>query len=141
MEFIQLASDLSAPVGSPQLLFLSSDVSWEKNLRENGFKTESHVTDEPVLHRCKSGKLFMIQSSFSFEGNAVGNAESTSGKITGPWVQQMKRLIKDDGSYGLIFRIFECQLMLCTHQLKHSPLKHMHLIHLEEVGNTLKVAQ
>jgi|GEM_PF-136156 len=141
MDLLQLAPDLSAPVGAPRRLFQASEAPWVENLRKHGFKRDGYVTDGPFIHRSKTGKLLMIWSSFGAERYAVGIAESTSGKITGPWIQQKERLIKADGGHGMIFRTFEGQLMLSIHQPNESPLERMKLIPLEDVGDTLKVAQ
>ena len=140
MELLQLAPDLSGPVGSAQRLFHASDAPWVKNLREHGFKRDGYVTDGPFLFRTKTDKLLMIWSSFGAERYAVGIAESTSGKIAGPWIQQPERLIKADGGHGMIFRTFEGQLMMSIHQPNQSPLERMHLIPLEDTGDSLRVA-
>jgi arabinan endo-1,5-alpha-L-arabinosidase len=127
-------------VGTPQRLFKASEAPWAENLRQHGFKRDGYVTDGPFIHRTKSGKLLMIWSSYGSERYAVGIAESTSGKIAGPWVQQPERLIKADGGHGMIFRTFEGQLMMSIHQPNQSPLERLRLIPLEEDGDTLRVA-
>ena len=45
----------------------------------------SYVTDGCFLYATKTGKLLLIWSNFGNEGYAVGIAESTTGKILGPW--------------------------------------------------------
>lgn len=140
MELLQLAPDLSGPVGAPQRLFSASSAPWVKNLREHGFKRDGYVTDGPFLVRTKTGKLLMTWSSFGADRYAVGIAESTTGKITGPWIHQPERLIKADGGHGMIFRTFEGQLTLCFHQPNRGPLERMQLIPLEDTGDSLRVA-
>jgi arylsulfatase A-like enzyme/GH43 family beta-xylosidase len=140
MELVQLTPDLSAPVGTPQRLFKASEAPWAQNLRQHGFNRDGYVTDGPFIHRTKSGKLLMIWSSYGSERYAVGIAESTSGKIAGPWVQQPERLIKADGGHGMIFRTFEGQLMMSIHQPNESPLERLRLIPLVDTGDSLQVA-
>ena len=140
MDLVQLAPDLSAPVGNPRPLFRASEAPWVKSLKELGDQRDGYVTDGPFLHRSKTGKLLMIWSSFGAERYAVGIAESTSGKIAGPWVQQPERLIQADGGHGMIFRTFAGQLMLCFHQPNERQRERMHLIPLEDTGDSLRVA-
>ena len=63
--------------------------------------TDINVRD-PFLYR-ENGKLMMLWSSFSAGGYTMGVAESTSGKVTGPWIQHEKPLCDADGGHGMVF--------------------------------------
>jgi GH43 family beta-xylosidase len=135
MEMIRLKDDLSEPVGEPTRLFFASDAPWPKQSKQYG----CWVTDGPYLYRSKSGKLFMIWSSFSDHGYTTGVAVSDSGKLAGPWRQQAEPLFGDDGGHGMIFRAFAGQLMLALHQPNKSPDERIHLFELEDTGETLRI--
>ena len=139
VELLQLKPDLSAPVGIPQLLFHASEAPWSKNLKDLGKDAVGFVTDGPFLYRTKTDKLLMIWSSFGSSDYAVGIAESTSGKVTGPWKQQSEPLFKADGGHAMIFRTFQGQLMLCLHQPNQRQTERMKIIPLEDLGTTLMV--
>jgi len=140
VDLLQLKPDLSAPVGSPHLLFRASEAPWSKNLKDLGLNANGLVTDGPFPYRSKSGKLLMIWSSFGSANYAVGVAESTSGKISGPWIQQSEPLFKADGGHAMIFRTFQGQLMLCLHQPNTRQTERMKIIPLVDVGTTLRIS-
>ena len=136
MVVVELKSDLSAPVGQPLVLFCASGAPWTPEGKNN------YVTDGCFLYRTKSGKLLMIWSSFSKEGYAIGIAESTSGKIYGPWKQQPEMLFNTNGGHGMLFRTFEGKLCIVFHQ-PNSPggAERAHFFELEDTGNMLKIKQ
>jgi GH43 family beta-xylosidase len=140
VELLQLKPDLSAPVGSTQLLFHASEAPWSKNLKDLGKDAVGFVTDGPFLYRTKTGKLLIIWSSFGSSDYAVGIAESTSGKVTGPWMQQSEPLFKADGGHAMIFRTFQGQLMLCLHQPNQRQTERMKLFPLDDMGTTLRIS-
>lgn len=97
VEAMRLTSDLKCAAGEPVTLFHGSDAPWSKPWAENNY-----VTDGPFLY-CENGKLMMLWSSFSAGGYTMGVAESTSGKVTGPWIQHEKPLCDADGGHGMVF--------------------------------------
>lgn len=97
VEAMRLTSDLKCAAGEPVTLFHGSDAPWSKPWAENNY-----VTDGPFLYR-ENGKLMMLWSSFSAGGYTMGVAESTSGKVTGPWIQHEKPLCDTDGGHGMVF--------------------------------------
>ena len=133
MDYIQLKKDLSGPVGKPKRMFRASDAKWV-------LRKLSKVTDGCFMHKTKSGKLIMIWSSFGAKGYAVGIAESKSGKLKGPWIQQNALLFEQNGGHGMIFRTFENKLLLAIHQ-PNSPRgkEHLKLFELEDTGNSLRL--
>ena len=131
MAVVELKPDLSAPVGQPLVLFCASSAPWAPEGRN------SYITDGCFLYRTKSGKLLMIWSSSSKEGYAIGIAESTTGKITGPWKQHPEPIFDRDGGHGMIFKTFEGKLCLVLHQPNSGGAERAHFFELEDTGNTL----
>ncbi len=99
---------------------------------------DRHITDGPALYRSKSGKLFMLWSSFSETGYTTGIAISDSGKIVGPWRQQTEPFFREDGGHAMIFRRFDGVLMAALHSPNRSPDERCRLIEVEDTGDTLR---
>ena len=133
MAVVELKPDLSAPVGQPLRLFCASSAPWTP---EGG---KNYVTDGCFLYRTKSDKLLMIWSSFSKEGYAIGIAESTSGKVIGPWKQHPETLFNRDGGHGMLFRTFDGKLCVVFHQPNRGGAERAHIFELEDTGDSLKV--
>ena len=134
INYVQLKDDLSETVGEPKRLFHGSDAKWGKRNEQYG----CHVTDGPWLHRSKSGKLFMIWSSFGSGGYTIGIAVSDSDKLKGPWTQQAEPLFGEDGGHGMIFKRFDGQLMLVFHQPNRAT-ERARLFEIEDTGETLRI--
>lgn len=132
MELVPLTPDLSDVAGPPVTLFRASDASWARPLGEPGTEHHGWVTDGPFLHRTQSGELLMIWSSFGTRGYAVGQAVSTSGKVTGPWRQIAEPLFATDGGHGMIFRDLEDRLTLTLHQPNSGERERARFFRLEE---------
>lgn len=139
MNLVQLAPDLSAPVGEPRVLFSATAAPWVKSMKESIGGRHGYVTDGPFPYRTKTGRLLMIWSSFGAQRYAIGIAESTTGKVAGPWFQHPDPLFKADGGHGMIFTTFEGQLMLCFHQPNSRPDERMRFFPLEDTGDTLRL--
>lgn len=136
IEMVRLADDLSETVGEPVRLFSASDAPWARKQAP----WDSYVTDAPWLHRSKSGKLLMIWSSFGDGGYTVGIAESTSGTLRGPWVQQPEPLFAEGGGHAMLFRRLDGQLMMVLHQPNDGGRERARLFEIEDTGETLRVA-
>ena len=134
IEMMRLTDDLSDAVGDPTLLFSGSEGPWATRQRWG-----SYVTDAPWLYRTRTGKLLMIWSSFGRGGYMVGIAESTSGKLAGPWVQQAEPLYGDGGGHGMLFRRFDGQLMMVLHKPNDGGRERAHLFEIDDLGDTLRV--
>jgi arabinan endo-1,5-alpha-L-arabinosidase len=134
IEYIKLKDDLSETVGEPKKLFDGSDAPWARKSPQYS----CWVTDGPFLYKSKSGKLFMIWSSFSNTGYTTGVAVSDSGKLAGPWKQRSEPLYPADGGHGMIFRRFDGQLMLVLHS-PNKMTERAKLFEIEDTGETLKV--
>ncbi|WP_313491715.1 glycoside hydrolase family 43 protein [Sphingobacterium multivorum] len=139
MELIQLAPDLSKVIGVSQKLFNAFVAPWSTGThREMG--PSSYVTDGCFLYRKKTDKLLMIWSSFKENSYAIGIAESVTGKVSGPWIQQKDLLFSQNGGHGMLFKTFEGQLMLTFHG-PNSPAgsERMLIFEIEDLGSTLKL--
>lgn len=138
MNLVQLKKDLSGTVGEPTRLFCASAAKWSTGAnRADGSKT--YVTDGCFLYRSKSGKLLMMWSSFMNGTYAVGIAESTTGKIIGPWRQQQEPIFVN-GGHSMLFRTFDGRLCLVLHS-PNSPggSERAKIMELEDLGHTLRV--
>lgn len=123
-----LTEDLTAPAGEPVTLFRASEAPWVVSL---GWNKDAYVTDGPFLYRGSDGKLRMLWSSFNQVGYAIGVAESTTGSILGPWLQE-ERAVVDSGGHGMIFDDFEGRTWLSIHSPNETPLERLLLVPFEK---------
>jgi beta-xylosidase len=135
MAVVELKPDLSAPVGQPLRLFYASSAPWTP---QGG---KAYVSDGCFLYRTKSGKLLMIWSSLSKEGYAIGIAESTSGKVVGPWKQHPEPLFNQNGGHGMIFKTLEGKLCIVFHQPETIGSERARIFEVEDTGDTLILKQ
>lgn len=133
IEVVELAPDLSKPIGKPQLLFKASAADWARNMKDIGYKQNGLVTDGPFFYKNTHGELIMIWSSFGEQEYAIGQARSTTGSIFGPWEQMAEPLVKANGGHGMIFYTLEGQLMLAFHQPNS---REKERLHLKKIGET-----
>jgi arabinan endo-1,5-alpha-L-arabinosidase len=134
IEAIKLKDDLSTAIDKPFLIFKSSDAPWAKVQPEGCI-----VTDGPFFRKSKSGKLFMVWSSFDGQQRYnVGLAISASGRLAGPWTHQAEALFVDNGGHPMVFETFEGKLMLVFHW-PNGPAAQPRIFELEDTGETLKV--
>ena len=140
MELIQLKPDLSGTEGASMTLFHASAASWSTGGEPAAGNPISYVTDGCFLYRTKSGKLLMIWSSFLAGKYAIGIAESTTGKVTGPWRQQEEPLFRQHGGHGMLFRSFDGRLLITFHG-PNSPdgAERAHIYEIEDQGETLRL--
>ena len=132
--------DLSGIDGTPVRLFNASSAKWSTGTKHKGGAPDSFVTDGCFLYTTKTGKLLMIWSSFYNSDYAVGIAESVTGRITGPWIQQPDMLFSANGGHGMIFRSFEGKLYIVLHGPNTpSGAERARMFELVDVGNTLKI--
>ncbi len=109
MRAFRLKDDLTGRLPGAQdvLLFSASSASWSAPWGDN---PRNWLTDGPQPLRLSDGTLVMAWSSNTILpqpihwGYAVGLAYSTSGEITGPWVQEDKPLYNGYAGHGVIFR-------------------------------------
>lgn len=142
MELVKLTPDLSAPVGNSLTLFHASAAPWSTGSVQQAPLPTSFVTDGCFLYRTKTNKLLMIWSSFMNSEYAIGIAESTTGKVSGPWKQQETPLFNKNGGHGMIFKSFDGKLYITFHG-PNSPSgsERAHIYEIEDNGDTLVLKQ
>lgn len=137
---IKLKDDLATALDKPSLLFKSSAAAWAKVQQEGGT-----VTDGPYLRQGKTGKLYMVWSSFDDRPAGhryqVGISISDSGKLAGPWKHQPAALLPDiDGGHSMLFDTFDGKIMMLLH-FPGNGNTHPRIFELEDTGETLKVVR
>ena len=137
VECVPLSDDLSQTVGEPVRLFHGSDAPWNRKSPQHGCT----VTDGPFLYRSRSGKLFMVWSSFGAGGYTTGLAVSDSGRLRGPWTHRAEPLFTEDGGHGMVFRRFDGALMMTLHQPNTVGSERARLFELEDTGDTLRIVR
>lgn len=131
-----LTPDLKAAAGKPILLFRAHDAKWVGSFRAD---KGSYVTDGPFLWRTKSGALLMLWSSFHKGDYASALATSSSGEITGPWVQSELPLDIKDAGHSMIFRTFDGKLMLSLHQPNKASRERPSFVPIKEMGGKIEL--
>ena len=122
MAYSQLSCDLKNVISEPQILFKASEAGWTRTFERDG-KKYNRITDGPFLFKY-NGRLLMLWSSKGPEGcggYATGYAESTSGKVCGPWIHHDKMVFFDNGGHGMVFQSFDNKLCCIVHQPNQSP--------------------
>lgn len=135
IDFIRLKDDLSGTVGEPKTLFYAAEAPWSTMDKARG----NNVTDAPYLCLGKTGKLYMIWSSFGKGGYNEGIAISASGKLAGPWAQQAEPLYSKDGGHGMLFTTFDGRLMMVLHSPNGREAR-PRVFEMEDTGETLKIS-
>ncbi len=106
----RLNKNLDGTVGDPQRLFRTIDAPWAREASGKAI-----VTDAPFIWNDeKSGNLLMLWSSFAPK-YAVGQAVSTSGKVTGPWVHDKNIIFSTNGGHQMVFRDLKGNLKMSFH--------------------------
>lgn len=111
MACAKLSDDLTHFISEPVELFDADAPKW----------ATGNVTDGPWLYRCENGELIMIWSNFGNDGYSVGIAHSTTGLVTGPWIQDDETLFpvgshkKYDGGHGMLFTDINGKLWMSIH--------------------------
>ena len=82
----------------------------------------------------------MLWSSYGPAKYAVGQAESTSGKLAGPWVQDAEPLWKDDGGHPMLFTTFEGRLVMAIHQ-PNRRVERARFFEMDDSGDRLKIVR
>lgn len=140
MNVVRLTDDLSGTIGNPLRLFHASSALWSTGRNLGDALPISYVTDGCFLYRTKTGKLLMIWSSFHQNKYAIGIAESTTGKVVGPWTHQSQLLFGENGGHGMLFKSLDGKLFLILHGPNEpSGSERACLFEIEDMGYTLKV--
>jgi hypothetical protein len=142
MELMRLSDDLSRAAGDPVRLFSATDAPWVRNMRQSlpEARYDGYVTDGPWFYRTRSGKLQMIWSSFGEQRYAIGLADSQSGSIRGPWVQQSEPLYPANGGHGMLFLDLQGRMMLAFHTPNTRGEERLALVRVTERDDSLVLA-
>ncbi|MBR0400387.1 MAG: family 43 glycosylhydrolase [Mogibacterium sp.] len=125
---LKLAGDLKTAAGhedgSPAqadeivTLFSAKECPWATPVpfakAEFGIDGDCYFSDGPSLLMIE-GRLYMINSSWSGGGYAVGAACSESGSVRGPWRIQDKPLYPENGGHGMFFRDKNEEIIFTLH--------------------------
>ena len=105
---MKLSPDLKSAAEEPRTLFTARQTAWAKPFpyarQEFGMEGDVYFSDGPGLLKLEDGRLYMIMSSWSVNGYAVGVAVSDSGLMEGPWRLQAEPLYPENGGHGMFFR-------------------------------------
>jgi GH43 family beta-xylosidase len=141
IELAPLKKDLSAIEKKPVTLFKAGDAAWVADLNikmDDGIAYPCYVTDGPFLYKTSNGTLLMIWSSFDANKKyCIGIARSLSGSILGPWKQDDKPLLNEDGGHSMIFKTFDGKLMLSFHRPNNDPDERAYFVELNDTGDNI----
>ena len=115
---MELSKDLKKAVSEPITLFTAKDAVWAKPFpysKEEFGIDQMYFSDGPNLLKLEDGKLYMIMSSWSNNGYAVGVAVSDNGSVSGPWKLQEKPLYPENGGHGMFFKDLNGKLVFTLH--------------------------
>ena len=133
----RLKDDLSGATGETHALFTASQAAWTRRVRHSS-GVEGYVTDGPNLFRGRDGKLYMLWSSLSPSGYAIGLAVSDTGRLIGPWKQQSSPVFDRDGGHGMLFRDLTGQMRLSIHAPNHTPDERPLFLPVRETENGIE---
>lgn len=141
----EMSEDLTHFLETPRVLFHASEAPWSiagtgNVVRKAG---ENYVTDGPYLFRNHNG-LWMLWSSYSKIGYAIGAAHSISGSVQGPWKHAAEPFYNHDGGHGMLFLTFEGKRLLAIHTPNESPEERAVFFEVAEdpaLGLQIQVAQ
>lgn len=115
---VRLSKDLKEAASEPEVMFSSSDAVWAKPVpfakAEFGIDGDVYFSDGPAFVDMTDGNLYMIFSSWSIAGYAVGVASSENG-IAGPWKLQAAPLYPENGGHGMLFKDLKDKLVFALH--------------------------
>ncbi|MEH7254037.1 glycoside hydrolase family 43 protein [Neobacillus niacini] len=131
----RLSLDFKNAIGEPVLLFKASEAPWTVPVRGE----KDYISDGPYLFRSLNGELQMLWSSKSNHGYAVGVALSATGDLLGPWIQDPKPLLDEDGGHAMLFRTFTGELKLALHSPNRSPNERPVFLSVTEQNNKLVI--
>ena len=116
---MRLSPDLRRPAEAPYTLFTAQQAPWAKPVpfakQEFGLDGDIYFSDGPSLMKLEDGRLYMILSSWSVNGYAVGVAVSDSGRMAGPWKLQYAPLYPENGGHGMFFKSLDGTLVFTLH--------------------------
>ena len=142
---LKLKHDLSAPDGAPEVMFSAKDAPWARPVpfakAEFNIEGDAYFSDGPFLIKADDSALYMIFSSWSNGGYAIGAARSESGSIQGPWCLQERPLFPENGGRGMLFKDNRENLLLTLHYPNDKHMEHPCFTPVRVENNELSLAQ
>ena len=138
---VEMAPDLSAPVGEPFLLFKSSSAGRAPTLHafpDNTMRLR-YGSDAPFLSRLANGTLLLTWSPIPAGNYLVCAAVSRSGSIHGKWKHLKKPIFDKNGGHAMFFDDFDGRRRMCIHCPECPPLERALVLTVEEKGNSYRV--
>lgn len=130
----KLKDDLSGAIGDSTILFAAIDAKWTRELsHSSGIK--GYVTDGPNVYSPKNGELWIIWSSFTDTGYALGLAVSSSGNILGKWEHRDEAIFSADGGHGMLFNDLSGKMHLTLHTPNDTPNERPIFIPIKETNS------
>ena len=121
-------------------LFKSKDCQWAIPVpfakAEFGIDGDAYFSDGPSVMEI-DGKLYMINSSWSRGGYAVGVAISESGKVAGPWSLQEEPLYPENGGHGMFFKDLKGDIIFTLHYPNDKYAERPHFYPVEVIDGKL----
>ncbi len=103
----ELSADMKQAVSAPAVILKARDFAWARPFpyarEEFGVEGDVYFSDGPCFMKMSDGRLYMISSTWSKAGYAVGVASSENG-IHGPWTLQEHPLYPENGGHGMFFK-------------------------------------
>ena len=137
---LELTPNLERAAGEPVTLFTAKQAPWARPVpfaKEAFGLEEMYFSDGPSLLRLEDGRLYMIFSSWSVNGYAVGVARSESRSVHGPWQLQAEPLYPENGGHGMFFRDLEGRLLLTLHHPNDPLQERPHFWKIQSESETL----
>lgn len=132
---LELADNWESPLGEPFKLFSADEANWANPIpfakSEFGLDGDIYFSDGPSLFE-KDGQLLMLWSSWGTKGYSVGLAQSTSGEMTGPWVQTEEALI-ENGGHGMLFNDLAGKQQYTYHYPNDFEKERPHFVALDQI--------
>lgn len=136
----RLKRDLSGADGQPIVLFAAQEAAWCKRIHHSS-GIDGWVTDGPNMIYPQAGGLWMLWSSVSPTGYAIGLAISESGTIEGRWRQQEQPVFCGDGGHGMVFRALDGTQYLTIHTPNGTPNERPIFLAVRETNDGLALCQ
>lgn len=106
---VEMDEDLKGAVGDVSVLFSASDAEWVSARKGNVY-----VSDGPFMFK-DDGVLYMLWSSFTEKGYAIGISYSESGCINGEWRHAKLPLYNGDGGHAMLFNTVKNERKIIFH--------------------------
>jgi len=134
----ELESDLCG-VKNPKSIFKASDSKWAKPFFVNGSEIKNYVTDGPFIYKTKSGRLLMLWSSVSDNGDYAQGLAYCDNGIMGDWKLIDEPLCRKDSGHGMIFEFKGKKYLILHNNNRSHPNERPVIQEVLEVNNSLVI--